>query len=295
MSEATTTAGETPILDARELLDRYGLRAKKSWGQNFLVDERAYRAIVAACGLSSGEIAVEIGAGLGTLTSRLLATGAQVVAVERERDMCEVLSRELGGQPRFTLRCENALHLDLSTVARQPLVVVGNLPYQIAAPLIFHFLEQRERVKRLVIMVQREVADRILAAPGSEAYSSISAQLQLVFAGRRVCQVGRSGFLPPPRVESTVVLLETLAQPAAVVSDRKRYGQVVRAAFGQRRKTLRNALSAVFGEAALPALAATGIDLGRRGETLSVAEFARLAEAAPDPVSDVDSSASRDI
>lgn len=287
---------QTGILDARDILSRYGLRAKKSWGQNFLVDERAYRAIVAACALTEGDTVVEIGAGLGTLTSRLLATGAQVVAVERERDMCEVLSRELKDRPRFTLRCENALHLDLATVpTTKPLVVVGNLPYQIAAPLIFHFLEQLRHVRRMVIMVQREVADRILAAPGSEAYSSISAQLQLLVAGRRVCQVGRGGFLPPPRVESTVVLLETLKEPAAVVSDRKRYGIVVRAAFGQRRKTLRNALSAVFGDGALAAFATTGIDLGRRGETLSVAEFARLSEVAPNPVSDVDSSTPRDI
>lgn len=274
------------VLEARELLRRYGLHAKKSWGQNFLIDERAYTAIVAACGLAAGEVAVEVGAGLGTLTSRLLATGASIIAIERERDMCEVLRRELGAHPRFTLREENALTTSYAALGEgEPIVIVGNLPYQITAPLLFRFLAARAAVRRIVIMVQREVAARILAQPDTEDYSALAAQVQLLARVRRVCQVGRSGFLPAPRVDSTVVLIEPFADAATAVPvrDPDCYAQVVRAAFGQRRKTLRNALAALpegLSDArVLTAIAETGIELSRRGETLTVAEFARLADA----------------
>ena len=276
------TADPVPHLEARELLQRHGLHAKKSWGQNFLVDERAYAAIVAACALGPGDAAVEIGAGLGTLTSRLLETGARVVAIERERDMCAVLRSELGAISRFTLREENALSVDYAELARElgpPIVLVGNLPYQIASPLLFCFLAARPLVRRIVVMLQREVADRLLAQPGTDDYSALSAQVQLVARVRRVCHVGRGGFIPAPRIDSTVVLLEPQAETVVPVRDLNRYSQVVRAAFGQRRKTLRNALGSVFGEAALPALTSAGIDPARRGETLNIADFARLADA----------------
>ncbi len=202
---------EPLILDARELLRRYGLSAKKSWGQNFLIDERSYSAIVNSCKLSESDVVVEIGAGLGTLTSRLLATSATVIAVERERDMCEVLRRELGSQPRFVLREENALHLDIAALARQHdrrLVLVGNLPYQISSPLIFQFLAARSSLRRIVIMLQREMADRLLATPGTRDANALGVQVQMVCAVRRVCHVGRGAFLPPPRVDSSVVLLD---------------------------------------------------------------------------------------
>jgi 16S rRNA (adenine1518-N6/adenine1519-N6)-dimethyltransferase len=269
--------------DPRKLLARYGLYAKKSWGQNFLIDEHAYKAIVAACALSPGDIAIEIGAGLGTLSSWLLGTGAQVIAVERERAMCEVLRAELNAEPSFLLREEDALKLDLSGLglSAKP-VVVGNLPYQIATPLIFRFLQQRVYLRHIVVMLQREVAERVLAAPGSAAYGALSAQIQIFAAVERVCQVGRGGFVPPPRVDSTVVRLIPLPSTRVPVKDLALYSRVVRGAFAQRRKTLRNAMSAAFGAAALPALGASGIDLMRRGETLSVAEFARLSDALAD-------------
>lgn len=266
----------------RTLLSRYGLHAKKSWGQNFLVDERAYRAIVAACAVGPGDCVIEIGAGLGTLTSRLINTGAQVIAVEREHDMCEVLRTELSAQPNFTLREENALLLSIDALAlpKKP-VVVGNLPYQIATPLIFRFLEQRAELRHIVVMLQREVAERLLAHAGGDAYSALSAQVQMLAAVERICNVSRGGFIPAPKVESTVVRIVPLVETRAPVRELSVYSRVVRAAFSQRRKTLRNALSAAFGDEAISALASTGIDLGRRGETLTVAEFARLADALP--------------
>ena len=273
---------EPLILDARELLHRYGLSAKKSWGQNFLIDERSYSAIVNSCKLSDSDVVVEIGAGLGTLTSRLLATSATVIAVERERDMCEVLRRELGSQPRFVLREENALHLDIAALARQHdrrLVLVGNLPYQIASPLIFQFLAARSSLRRIVIMLQREMADRLLATPGTREANALGVQVQMVCAVRRVCHVGRGAFLPPPRVDSSVVLLDPLPTTAVPLRDLEVFHQVVRAAFGQRRKTLKNALSAMFADDAIASLAGCGVDLSRRGESLRLAEFAALSDA----------------
>ncbi len=273
---------EPLILDARELLRRYGLSAKKSWGQNFLIDERSYSAIVNSCKLSDSDVVVEIGAGLGTLTSRLLATSATVIAVERERDMCEVLRRELGSQPRFVLREENALHLDIAALARQHdrrLVLVGNLPYQIASPLIFQFLAARSSLRRIVIMLQREMADRLLATPGTRDANALGVQVQMVCAVRRVCHVGRGAFLPPPRVDSSVVLLDPLPTTAVPLRDLEVFHHVVRAAFGQRRKTLKNALSAVFADDAMASLDGCGVDLSRRGESLRLAEFAALSDA----------------
>ncbi len=272
------------LLDARTLIERYGIRAKKSWSQNFLVDERAYRAIVAACQLEPGDVAVEIGAGLGTLTSHLLATGAEVIAIERERDMCAVLQAELGSHPRLTLHEADALSVELASLLAgrslpRKLVVVGNLPYQIASPLIFHCLAQRSLLRSLVIMIQREMADRVLASVGSDAYSALSAQVQMLARVELVCHVGRRGFIPAPKVDSTVVRLQPFAESRVPVRDLSLYQAVVRAGFSQRRKMLRNALAAQLGEEALPALQASGIDLSRRAETLSVSEFARLADA----------------
>lgn len=282
-SEAASAATDV-ILDARTLIERYGIRAKKSWSQNFLIDDRAYRAIVSACQLQPGDLAVEIGAGLGTLTSHLLATGAEVIAIERERDMCGVLHAELGAHPRLVLHEADALSVALASLVADrgspdKLVVVGNLPYQIASPLIFHLLAQRERLRTVVIMIQREVADRLLASVGSDAYSALSAQVQMLARVELVCHVGRRGFIPAPKVDSSVVRLSPFAETRVPVRDLSQYQAVVRAGFSQRRKMLRNALAAQLGDDALPALQASGIDLSRRAETLSVREFAQLADA----------------
>lgn len=276
------------------LLRKYDLHAKKSWGQNFLVHEPTYRAIVHSCHLGADDVAVEIGAGLGTLTQQLLLTGATVVAVERERSMCAVLRAELGDQPKFQLREENALTLDLPALARdlgkERLVLVGNLPYQISTPLLFHFLSTRSLLSRIVIMLQREVADRVIAKPGDSAYGALSAQVQMLARARRVCAVGRGGFMPPPQVDSAVILLEPVPGTTVPVKDVELYSQVVRAAFFQRRKMIHNALHAAFGERADQALAAAQIDPRRRGETLSPGEFAAIADVLS-PVRECDAGA----
>lgn len=267
--------------DVHAVLDRYGLRAKKSWGQNFLVDERAYREIVDACALGAGDWAVEIGAGLGTLTERLAAAAAHVVAIERERDMLDVLRRDLGDDPRIEVVEANALDFDYAQVAARagrPPVVVGNLPYQIASPILFRLLETPGAWARIVVMLQKEMADRIVAPPGEKAYGALSVMVRLHGVPKLVYRVRAGGFVPAPRVDSAVLRIEPRAAPVPV--DEARFSKVVHAAFNQRRKTLRNALAAAFDAAAVDrALAGAGIDGQRRGETLSVEEFARVTEA----------------
>jgi 16S rRNA (adenine1518-N6/adenine1519-N6)-dimethyltransferase len=273
------------VRSPRELLERYGLRAKKSWGQNFLVDERTYRAIVEAAGAGAGDLVIEIGAGLGTLTARLLATGARVIAVERDRDMARVVRGELGSEPRLELAEANALEFDYAEAARaagRRAIVVGNLPYQIASPILFRLLAQRAELERLVVMLQREVAERIVAAPSSAAYGALSVMVQVAGAPRIVCKVPAGAFLPAPKVASAVVRIDLVAGTRVPLDDQARFGEVVHAAFGQRRKTLKNALSTIAdGARVAGALGRAGIDGQRRGETLSVEEFARLSDALP--------------
>jgi 16S rRNA (adenine1518-N6/adenine1519-N6)-dimethyltransferase len=270
--------------DARKLLAKYGQRAKKSWGQNFLVDERAYRQIVDACALGPGDWAIEIGAGLGTLTARLGEAAEHVVAIERERDMLDILASELGGNPRIEIVAADALAFDYPSVAaragRAP-VVVGNLPYQIASPILFRLLEARASVARIVVMLQKEMAERIVAQPGTKEYGALSVMVRLYGEPKLVCRVRAGGFVPAPRVDSAVLRIVPYAGGATRVAvDDARFSKVVHAAFNQRRKTLRNALSAAIDLGAVDrALAATAIDGMRRGETLSVEEFARLTEA----------------
>ncbi len=270
--------------DPRALLAKYGFRAKKSWGQNFLVDEKVYDAIVRASARSDDAWIVEIGAGLGTLTTRLAdaVPRGRVVAVERERDMIAVLEPELAGRDNVEVRAENALELDYGALrerAGRPVVVAGNLPYQIASPLLFRMVEARQHIARAVVMLQKEMADRLVASPGTREYGALGAMVALYADVQLVIRARAGAFVPAPKVDSAVVAIEPRAALRAAV-DEKQYGQVVHAAFGQRRKTLRNALRARWEAPRVDAaLAAAEIDGMRRGETLSVEEFASLANA----------------
>lgn len=272
--------------DARTLLRKYGLRAKKSWGQNFLVDERAFAGIVRASGAGPDDTVIEIGAGLGTLTARLALAARHVVAVERDRDMAAILRAELLGNERIEIAEANALTFDYAAVAArpevggQPLVVVGNLPYQIASPILFRLLEARRAIARMVLMLQLEMAERVVAHPDTPQYGALSVMVQMAAEARIAFRVPAGAFHPAPRVASAVLVLEPLAGSRAKVVDEGWFSEVVHAAFGQRRKTLRNALRTVSEPAWIEqALLESAIDPQARGETLAVPHFARLAEA----------------
>jgi 16S rRNA (adenine1518-N6/adenine1519-N6)-dimethyltransferase len=275
--------------DARALLQKHGLFAKKSFGQNFLTSERAFRAIVDATVRQDDDWIVEIGAGLGTLTARLAerVPEGKVIALERDRDMIAVLRAELGTVENLQIEDVDAMRYDLAMVARwrgEPIAVCGNLPYHIAAPLIFRALAARQSIHRAVFMVQLEMAERIVAKPAAKAYGALGVMVRTYADVSLVTKVSAGSFVPPPKVDSAVIRLTPLRDGGTRVpiSDPSRYRAVVQAAFGQRRKTLRNALRARFEAAAADAaLAAVGLDGGRRGETLDIAEFAALANALP--------------
>ena len=260
-----------------ELLRRHGLRPKKDWGQNFLGDEELLASLAGLARLQRGDFVVELGAGLGHFTRVLAATGAHVVAVERDRELVPILRAEL---PDVEVAEADAKSFDLRVLAaraRQRLVVCGNLPYHLSSPILFHLLDQREAVRRAVLLLQREVAQRIAAPAGGRDYGLLSVLVQHVAEPRLALSVPRHAFTPPPEVESAVLVLEFLDRPRAEVADEARFRTLVKAAFSQRRKTLWNALKQVPG--GREALQKAGVDPQRRAETLTVEEFASVERA----------------
>jgi 16S rRNA (adenine1518-N6/adenine1519-N6)-dimethyltransferase len=266
-----------------ELLHKYGLRAKKDWGQNFLGDPHYLERIAQACSLGPGDTVVELGAGLGHLTRQLADTGAQVVAVERDRDLVAVLEKELD-LPNVRIVAANAAELDFAQVSGVPRpVVAGNLPYQLSSPILFEILEQRTHVSRAIFLLQKEVAQRIAAGPGGRDYGLLSVLLQAYAEVEMLFEIPAGVFLPPPKVDSAVLRIDMLERPRAEISDHHRFVRVVKAAFAQRRKVLLNSLktdkSLGDGAKLASALEKAGIDPGRRAETLSPQEFAAIERA----------------
>jgi 16S rRNA (adenine1518-N6/adenine1519-N6)-dimethyltransferase len=263
--------------DPRRVLARHGLAPKRGFSQNFLVSRTVVEQIVVALAPAPGERVIELGPGLGTLTAALLRAGAQVIAIDADRDMLGVLRSELGQLPALDARHGDASALDLEALAEgQRVALAGNLPYAVTGSIFRGLVAQHAWVARAVLMVQREVRDRLLGEPGSKQYGALSVFTRAVFDVRPVCLVPAGAFHPPPRVESAVIRLTPRAQPVDVGA--AEFQRCVRAAFDARRKTLRNALLKAYpGERVDAALAAAGLDGKRRGETLSVEEFARLA------------------
>jgi 16S rRNA (adenine1518-N6/adenine1519-N6)-dimethyltransferase len=254
-------------------------RARKRFGQHFLHDPAIIARIVAAIDLHPEDAAVEIGPGHGALTGPLLEAGARLTAVEIDRDLAAELRERYRSYPDFTLHETDALRMDWPALARvrgAPLRLIGNLPYNISTPLLFRLLEAAGAIRDMHFMLQKEVVDRITAAPGADAYGRLTVMLAPHVKAERLLQVGAGAFRPPPRVDSSVVRL-TMLPSCAEWARTPLYGTVVLAAFSQRRKTLRNALHRYL---TADQIAAVGIDPGVRAETLSPAQFGALALAA---------------
>lgn len=258
-------------------------------------------AILAATGVGPGDTVLEIGPGTGVLTEALLRLGASVLAVELDRDLAALLRERLADEARLTLWVADALRFDLAAhlgdhPARGAVQVVANIPYNITSPLILRLLKHRELFSRLYLTVQREVAERLGATPGSKAYGALTLACQYWASVGRVLPIRRTAFYPVPEVDSTLVRFDLLEVPRVQVTSAEKLFGVIRAAFGQRRKMLRNAL--VNGgwrpEAVDAALALSGIAGDRRGERLSLEEFARLCEALPAKGSETDRDSDRD-
>lgn len=276
-----------PHPSPRVLLDRHGLRAKKSWGQNFLGDEAILDSIARLAVERPGEVVVEIGSGLGHLTERLLAHGARVVAVERDRDMARVLRGEFGDAIRLVEA--DAARADFGALAAEApggprpgrVAVAGNIPYHLTSPILFALLDQAAAVSRAVLLVQREVAERLAAEPGTKDWGLLSVLLRQRGDVEIDRVVPRGAFHPPPRVDSAVVRIDLHGREPRD-ADPRRFRLLVKGGFGQRRKTLRNALEAARiapREALEGALRTAGVDPGRRGETLTVEEWEAIDRA----------------
>ncbi len=259
-------------------------RPRKRFGQHFLADQSVADRIVAMVRPQPGDLVLEIGPGRGVLTQRLAARGGRLVAVEIDRDLVVYLQQRLAG-PDFRLIEGDVLDLDLAQLLREEgrerLLVVGNLPYNITAPLLFGMLEQADHIRAAVLMVQQEVARRLAARPGSKDYSLLTVLLSMRAQVHTRIQVAPGAFRPVPKIYSTVVEVE-FGPARCQVQDERLFGRLVRTAFGQRRKMLRNSLLGMGDgqRQGLEELAAVaGVDLSRRPETLSLEEFGRLSDA----------------
>lgn len=271
----------------KSLLRERGLRPNRRWGQNFLIDANILAKVAEAGEVGPEDGVLEIGPGLGALTRELAARAAKVLAVEIDPGLFATLQEETA-RDLTNVRVLNAdfLQVDLPSVipaelgpGRHP--VVANIPYSVTSPVVVRLLEHRDLFSRIVLMVQKEVADRLTGAPGTSDYGSLTLFTHLYADARRVAFVSRRAFLPAPDVDSAIVRLDVLEQPRYPEIPPERYLAVVHAAFQQRRKSLSNSLTGpalgwTRGEAR-DRLAAAGIDPARRGETLTPDEFAALA------------------
>lgn len=272
----------------KALLDRFGYRPKKRLGQNFLMDagvaSRIAQLVVEGSQESEPFRVLEIGPGTGALTQALLDLHPDVSAIDVDPDMVRILrSREELAHAQIIEA--DALAFDYSGFAGgKPWRVTGNLPYNIATPLTMQFIEMRNGPQVLVVMVQKEVADRFAAKPGTPAYGSLSVAVQYAMNVEKALTLKPGAFYPRPKIDSTVVRLTRRSAPAAVVADEHRFLQVVRAAFAYRRKTLANSLALALGiprAGVTQALQQIGLDTEIRGEQLGLTDFARLADHLP--------------
>jgi 16S rRNA (adenine1518-N6/adenine1519-N6)-dimethyltransferase len=261
---------------------RERLRPKKRFGQHFLVSPTILDGILRLADLASDDAVVEIGAGTGTLTEVLASRVGRLLALELDRDLIPPLRRRFADRPQVEIVHANALTFDFDQVPA-PIKVVANLPYGTAVAILSRLVGQRSRLDRAVIMLQREVAERLYARPGTKAYGSLTLLMQWYATVDKGFHVPPSAFSPPPKVMSTVVRIIPHRTPPLAVQDEVCLFRTIRAAFAQRRKTLSNALRHAFPliEPAIlrQALENSGIASSRRGETLTLDEFARLSDA----------------
>ena len=272
-------------MNISEDLKKEKFRFKKQFVQNFISDDHLLAKIVEAAEITPEDVVIEIGPGAATLTAALAEKAAQVIAIEIDKDLFPIIERRMAGYANFELVAGDAMKVDFDALAAKygakRYKVVANLPYYITTPIVMRFLEEGFRVSELVIMVQQEVADRFLANPGTKAYGAITAAINYYGSVSRAFNVPRTMFTPRPEVDSSIVKIKCYENKPFEADDEKLLRRVIKAAFGQRRKTLNNALKALN----LPkdeldkALQRAGIDAARRGETLSVEEFVCLSNA----------------
>jgi len=274
----------------RAILEKYGFSFKKSLGQNFLIDTNILKKIVSFANLHENSGAIEIGPGIGALTEQLARTSKMVVAFEIDQRLLPILSDTLSPYENVKVIHKDVLEANVQVVMDEEfkgiddIMVVANLPYYVTTPIIMKLLEDQLPIRGIVCMLQKEVADRISAKPGTKDYGSLSIAVQYYTEAETVMIVPKTVFVPQPNVDSAVIRLTRREHPAVTVKDEAFFFQVTKASFAQRRKTLLNNLTSQLPEGKqkkeeiLAALNASGVEPGRRGETLSLEEFGRLAD-----------------
>lgn len=271
----------------RDIVKKYGFEFKKSLGQNFLIDQNILHKIVSAAELDSTKGALEIGPGIGALTQHLAQAAGKVTAVEIDNRLIPILRDTLADEDNVEVIHADVLKLDLQQLFAERfndvsgVSVVANLPYYVTTPILMKLLEERLPLENIVVMIQKEVADRMAAKPGGKDYGSLSVAVQYYCVPSIVCIVPHTVFIPQPNVDSAVIKLSLRDKPAVETPDEAHFFRVVQSSFAQRRKTLMNNLSSWLGkdqrETLTTLLEQIGIDPGRRGETLSLEEFAKLS------------------
>jgi 16S rRNA (adenine1518-N6/adenine1519-N6)-dimethyltransferase len=280
--------------EIRALLAEEGLAPRKRLGQHFLVDRAVIARMVDLAAVTPDEAVLEIGPGLGALTDALAQRAARLYVIEYDRGLCDVLRRKLAHASHVQVIEGDAMRVDLrGSIPEGTVKVVASLPYNVAVPILFRLLDERAIFSDLTVMVQREVAQRLLARPGTRAYGAPSLVFQLYAEALGRFRVPPSAFYPRPQVTSEVIRLRLSREPRVPVDDPALLRALVRAAFNQRRKMLRNALQTLPPKLALPTeawdavFAATGIDGRARGETLDLRTFAALSDAAGRALADI--------
>ncbi len=270
----------------KKIVGKYKFKFSKSLGQNFLIDENIIFKIIDGAEISSDDNVVEIGPGIGTLTQYLSEAAKNVLAIEIDKNLIPILDETLSNYTNIEVVYGDVLQLDLNELIKskfpgERVKVVANLPYYVTTPIIMKFLEEEAPVKDIVVMMQKEVADRLNAKPSTKDYGSLSVAVQYYCDTEIITKVPKTVFMPQPNVESTVIRLKVLDEPRVHIHDPKIFFRVVRASFGKRRKTLLNSLS--FSDLNLDkdvlreVLEKSNIDPNRRGESLDIDEFAVLS------------------
>lgn len=264
----------------RYILQRFGIHMSKRLGQNFLIDANIVQDIVDAANVQENDRVLEIGPGIGTLTQALAETGAEVTCVELDKRLPEVLAHTLDAYDNVRVIQGDILKVNIPEImGDKPFKVVANLPYYITTPIIMALLEKHLPITDIVVMVQKEVAERMAAQPGGKTYGALSVAVQYYTVPEIALYVPPRSFMPPPEVDSVVVNCKVRQIPAVELIDEKMFFRVVKAAFGQRRKTLNNALKSMGVDKNIIAdvLDKAGIEATRRGETLTMEEFGAIA------------------
>lgn len=273
------------LKETKFIMDKYHITANKNLGQNFLIDDEAVSGIVEAAKVSKEDLIIEIGPGLGTLTKELLEKAGKVVCIELDKRMIEILNDRFSMYNNFEIINDDVLKVDLRELIQKENMphtkIVANLPYYITTPIIMKLLEERLEIESITVMVQKEVADRLVAKPGEKNSGAITYAISYFADAEKVLEVPNTSFMPAPEVNSSVIKLNILREPSVKVESEKMLFNVIKLAFAQKRKTLLNALTngkLANKEEVEKMLIDLNLDLKIRGEKLSLQDFARIAD-----------------